>query len=98
LTRRFLAALSFIASLGAAQADDKASCGQFAWPLETEKKWFAAPDLRMVASGETIPALAEGAIDLQLAEIATANLCISRRKSIPESATAPVCARACALW
>jgi len=72
--RRLFAALFLIASLGAAHADDNASCAEFAWPLETEKAWFASSDLRKVPNGETIPALADGAIELQLAELSTANL------------------------
>jgi len=72
--RRLLVALFLLASLGAAQADDKATCAQFAWPLDTEKAWFAAPDLRNAPSGETIATLADGAIKLDLREFAAAGL------------------------
>jgi len=83
--RAALAALvAFFVFAALAHADDQASCAQFAWPLDTEKAWFAAPELRNVPSGETIATLTDGAIKLELRELAAARL-----PNAPERASEP---------
>src|SRR5262249_37450805 len=75
LMRPILAALvAFFAIMAAAQAEETASCAQFAWPLDAEKAWFAAPDLRKGPNGETIPAVVDGAIEVQLVDLEAAKL------------------------
>jgi hypothetical protein len=59
---------------GLARSDDQAACTGFAWPLDTEKAWFAATDLRTVPNGETISTFADGAIKLELEELSAAEL------------------------
>src|SRR5262245_5243818 len=60
-------------SLAWVHADD-AACTQFAWSFDTEKAWFAAPDLPSVRNGEAISLLKDGAIKLELQDLSKANL------------------------
>ncbi len=48
-----------------ASAEETAGCAKFKWPIAREQSAFAAPDLPVVASGQSLPAGLQ-AVTLQL--------------------------------
>lgn len=64
--RAALAALVLCLLASAAQAEEAPACAQFKWPLATERSWFEAGSLNMLASGAAVGTLAEGAFALTL--------------------------------
>jgi hypothetical protein len=57
--------VSAIALLSPASAAED-GCEKFAWPLSRERAWFAAPDKRSVAAGESLAALPNGGFIVRL--------------------------------
>ena len=53
-----------------ARAEDPAACGQFKWPLATERSWFAADTLKALQSGTAAGDLGAGAFTLALRPLA----------------------------
>ncbi|MGE0240121.1 MAG: hypothetical protein AB7S59_15490, partial [Parvibaculaceae bacterium] len=69
---RRLAGAAFALALlgGTAWAGEPIACGQFKWPLATEKSWFEAGNLKALRSGAAMGDLGSGAFSLTLAPAA----------------------------
>src|SRR6476620_6238469 len=64
---RLAAAAALLIALAApANAEENPACGQFKWPLTTEKSWFEAGNLHDLESAATLDALTEGAFTVTL--------------------------------